>query len=39
MADIWRPKFPSDGRYVWLPIDFDDNGIPVIHWRDSWEVK
>ena len=39
MADIWRPKYPSDGRYVWLPIDFDDNGVPFIQWRDSWEIK
>ena len=39
MADIWRPKFPSDGRYVWLPIDFDDNDVPFIQWRDSWDIK
>ena len=31
MADIWRPKRPSDGRYMWLPISFKPDGVPVIH--------
>lgn len=35
MADRWQPSDPIDGRYVWLPIDFED-GIPVIRWRDNW---
>ena len=35
MADIWRPRHPSDARYIWLPIDFED-GKPVIYWRDEW---
>lgn len=38
MADIWRPNHPSDARYIWLPIDFND-GVPVVRWRDSWNVK
>ena len=38
MADIWRPKHPSDARYVWLPIDFE-NGVPVVRWRDEWSVS
>jgi len=29
MADIWRPRHPSDARYIWLPIEFKD-GKPVI---------
>ena len=37
MADIWRPKHPSDARYVWLPITFED-GMPVIHWHDEWNL-
>lgn len=36
MADIWRPKHPSDARYIWLPIDFKD-GSPVIQWRNEWQ--
>jgi beta-xylosidase len=38
MADIWRPRHPIDARYVWLPIEFED-GKPVIHWRDEWQLK
>ena len=36
MADIWRPQHPSDARYIWLPIEFE-NGKPVIRWRDEWK--
>ena len=36
MADIWRPEHPIDARYIWLPIDFDKDGVPVINWRDEW---
>ncbi len=35
MADIWRPKHPSDARYIWLPITFEA-GLPVVRWQDSW---
>lgn len=38
MADIWRPEHPSDARYVWLPIDFDEQGFPVITWQDQWSL-
>ena len=38
MADIWRPRHPSDARYIWLPIEFED-GKPVVRWRDEWEVS
>ena len=37
MADIWRPKHPSDARYIWLPIEFEDNK-PVIRWRNAWKI-
>ena len=37
MADIWRPRHPSDARYIWLPIEFE-KGKPVIRWRDSWNL-
>ena len=35
MADIWRPKFPSDARYIWIPIEWYE-GKPVLPWRESW---
>ena len=37
MADIWRPKHPSDARYIWLPVQFE-NGVPYIEWMDSWTL-
>lgn len=37
MADRWRPDFPSDGRYIWLPILFD-NGLPYLEWADEWNL-
>ena len=37
MADNWRPKHPSDARYIWLPILFRE-GKPVIKWFDSWTL-
>lgn len=38
MADRWRPENPIDGRYIWLPIQFDDKGFPVLEWMDSWSM-
>ncbi len=37
MADRWRPKDPIDGRYIWLPITFE-NEKPVIKWYDEWDL-
>jgi len=37
MADRWRPRNPSDGRYIWLPIEFKD-GVLVLNWKDSWSL-
>jgi len=38
MADQWRPKNPIDGRYVWLPLSFE-NGKPVLRWQDEWKLN
>jgi len=37
MADRWRPQNPIDGRYVWLPIHWE-NGLPALVWQDSWTL-
>lgn len=34
--DRWNPKSLSDSRYLWLPVSFDDDGTPEIHWADSF---
>jgi hypothetical protein len=38
MGDRWTPKNAIDGRYIWLPIEFEDNK-PIIKWQDEWSIK
>jgi beta-xylosidase len=38
MADRWQPNNPIDGRYVWLPVLFE-NGLPVLKWFDNWNLS
>lgn len=38
MADRWRPENPIDGRYVWLPVLFED-GMPVLKWFNKWDLS
>jgi hypothetical protein len=38
MLDIWRPDNPIDGRYAWLPIEWEE-GKPIVRWRDSWTLQ
>jgi hypothetical protein len=38
MADIWRPRRPSNARYIWLPIEFED-GKPIVRWQDEWTFE
>jgi hypothetical protein len=37
MADRWRPENAIDGRYIWLPIEFQ-HGVPTISWHDEWDL-
>ncbi len=38
MADVWRPEKPSDARYIWLPIQFKEDGTPYVEWMDQWTL-
>jgi beta-xylosidase len=38
MGDRWMPDNAIDGRYIWLPIQFED-GKPVIKWYDKWDLR
>lgn len=38
LGDRWNPKDAIDGRYVWLPITFE-NDKPVIRWYDQWSLS
>ena len=37
MADRWNPKNAIDGRYVWLPVRFEEDQ-PVLRWLDEWSL-
>lgn len=39
MADRWAPENPIDGRYIWLPIQFNEENIPYIKWLDNWDLN
>jgi hypothetical protein len=36
-ADIWRPANAIDGRYLWLPIQFEA-GRPILRFRQEWTL-
>jgi beta-xylosidase len=38
MADRWNPGNPIDGRYVWLPVEFDNERV-VLKWKDKWNLN
>ena len=38
MADRWRPKNAIDGRYVWIPIRWQD-GLPYLEWTKEWDLS
>lgn len=38
MADRWMPENAIDGRYIWLPIQFKENGLPYLEWMDQWNL-
>ncbi len=38
IADKWNPQNPIDGRYIWLPIEFNEGKI-TIRWRDKWNLN
>ena len=37
MGDRWNPGNAIDGRYIWLPMVFE-NGRPVLKWKDKWDL-
>lgn len=38
IADKWAPQNPIDGRYFWLPIQFDKDKI-FIDWKNEWDLS
>jgi hypothetical protein len=37
MADRWQPENAIDGRYIWLPILFQNDRIEL-EWMDEWDL-
>ncbi len=37
LGDRWTPENAIDGRYIWLPIRFEEDR-PVIRWEDKWSL-
>ena len=37
--DINRPEHPYDSGYIWLPIEFKDDGSFKVLWRDEWDMS
>ncbi len=38
IADKWNPRDLKDSRYLWLPIQYRQNGEPFIDWKDQWNL-
>ena len=39
MADRWKQWDLPDSRYVWLPVEFSEDGRPVLRWYDHWTLN
>lgn len=39
MADRWNPRSLKNSRHVWLPLEFKEDGTPVLRWIDSWSPR
>ncbi len=38
MGDRWKANNAIDGRYIWLPIRFEDDRF-TIRWHDEWRLE
>jgi hypothetical protein len=38
MFDRWKKWDLQDSRYVWLPVEFDHDGNPIVSWREHWAL-
>lgn len=38
MADRWKQWDLADSRHIWLPLEFDPDGKPIVRWRESWSL-
>lgn len=38
LGDRWTPENPIDGRYIWLPIRFEENKFKI-EWMEQWNLN
>ena len=38
LGDRWRPQDAIDGRYIWLPVEWND-GVSQLRWHDEWDLS
>lgn len=38
VADMWRPQNAIDGRYMFLPMEFQGDQI-ILKWQDKWDLS
>lgn len=38
MFDRWKQWDLPDSRYVWLPIEWDAEGKPIVRWQQRWSL-
>ena len=38
MFDVWRPQNAIDGRYVWLPLQFNQGRLRI-EWQNEWDLS
>ena len=38
LLEVYSDENTSEATYVWLPIKFDNKGMPYIEWLDEWKI-
>jgi hypothetical protein len=38
-GDRWLPTGGSQGDYVWLPMEFNDSGVPTMNYYQDWDLN
>lgn len=36
MFDKWDPKSLKNSRYLWLPVEWGEDGVPYVEWKAEW---
>lgn len=39
VMDQWRPTHQFLASYIWLPVQFDEQGTPCLEWIDTWDFS